>query len=448
MKLFFFTFFMLIIFYGAIIARTTESVPGIFPYNYQEQILDNGLKAILIPMESPGLVAYYSVVRTGSRDEYEPGHSGFAHFFEHMMFRGTKKYPGPVYDKLVTEMGADANAYTSDDITCFHMNFAAEDLEKVIDLESDRFQNLSYGEQAFKTEAGAVHGEYLKGLSSPFFLLSEKLMDTAFDVHTYKHTTIGFRQDVEAMPTMYQYSLSFFNRYYRPENVVVLIVGDIDPTKTMELVKKYYGSWQKGYVPPQVPVEPEQKGERTANVAYNGQTLPILCVAYKSLAFDPQNKEMAACYLLGDLAFGETSEIYKKLVLNEQRVQFISADFSSARDPQLLSIWTMIKKEDDIDSIKNEIYQTINYFQQNRVEDQKLADLKSRLKYGFLMGLETPDDVAGRLARFIALTGDIKAVDQLYATYDQVTPEDILNVANKFLIEQKRTVVVLKGGQK
>ena len=333
MKTFYFTFFMLIIFYGAIIARTPESVQGIFPYKYQEQILDNGLKAILIPMESSGLVAYYSVVRTGSRDEYEPGYSGFAHFFEHMMFRGTKKYPSSVYDKLMTEMGADANAYTSDDITCFHINFAAADLEKLIELESDRFQNLSYGEQAFKTEAGAVHGEYLKGLSSPFFLLSEKLMDTAFDVHTYKHTTIGFRQDVEAMPTMYQYSLSFFNRYYRPENVVVLIVGDIDPTKTMELVKKYYGNWQKGYVPPQVPVEPEQKGERKASVTYPGQTLPILCVAYKSLAFDPQNKEMAACYLLGDLAFGETSEIYKKLVLNEQRVQFISADFSSARDP-------------------------------------------------------------------------------------------------------------------
>jgi zinc protease len=448
MKSFYLTFFMLIIFYGAIIARTPESAPGIFPYAYQEQILDNGLKAILIPMESPGLVAYYSVVRTGSRDEYEPGHSGFAHFFEHMMFRGTKKYPGSVYDKLVTEMGADANAYTSDDITCYHMNFASEDLEKVMELESDRFQNLSYGEQAFKTEAGAVHGEYLKSLSSPYFLLSEKLMDTAFDVHTYKHTTIGFRQDIEAMPTMYQYSLSFFNRYYRPENVVVLIVGDIDPTKTMGLVKKYYGNWQKGYVPPQVPVEPEQKNERTANVTYNGQTLPILCVAYKSLAFDPQNKEMAACYLLGDLAFGETSEIYKKLVLNEQRVQFISADFSSARDPQLLSIWTMIKKEDDVDNIKNDIYQTIDYFQQNRVEDQKLADLKSRLKYGFLMGLETPDDVAGGLARFIALTGDIKAVDQLYSTYDQVTPEDILDVANKFLVEQKRTVLVLKGGQK
>ncbi|MDZ7342309.1 MAG: insulinase family protein, partial [candidate division KSB1 bacterium] len=275
MKVFYFSSLALIFFYVTAIARTPEAAPGIFPYQYQEQILDNGLKVILIPMDSPGLVAYYSIVRTGSRDEYEPGHTGFAHFFEHMMFRGTKKYPGSVYDKLMTEMGADANAYTSDDITCYHLNFAAEDLEKVMELESDRFQNLFYEEQAFKTEAGAVHGEYLKGLSSPYFLLSEKLMDTAFDVHTYKHTTIGFRQDIEAMPTMYDYSRSFFNRYYRPENVVLLIVGDINPATTMPLVQKYYGNWQKGYVPPQVPVEPEQQGERTASVTYNGQTLPI-----------------------------------------------------------------------------------------------------------------------------------------------------------------------------
>lgn len=272
---------------SAVMGRTPKNSTGIFPYPYYEQVLDNGLKVIIIPMETPGLVAYYSVVRTGSRDEYEPGHSGFAHFFEHMMFRGTKKYPGSVYDRLVTEMGADANAYTSDDLTCYHLNFATEDLEKVMELESDRFQNLFYEEQAFKTEAGAVHGEYLKGLSSPYFLLSEKLMDTAFDVHTYKHTTIGFRQDIEAMPTMYDYSRSFFNRYYRPENVVLLIVGDIDPAATMELVHQYYGNWQKGFVPPQVPVEPEQQGERTASVVYNGQTLPILCIAYKSLAFDP-----------------------------------------------------------------------------------------------------------------------------------------------------------------
>lgn len=419
----------------------------LFPYKYYTFTLENGFKTIVIPLESPGLVAYYSVVRTGSRDEYEPGHTGFAHFFEHMMFRGTKKYPGNVYDRLITEMGADANAYTSNDLTCYHLSFSSEDLEKVIELESDRFQNLFYSEQAFKTEAGAVHGEYLKGLSSPWQVLFEKIYDTAFDVHTYKHTTIGFKKDIEAMPTMYDYSLSFFDRYYRPENVVLLIVGDVQPENVRKLVEKYYGNWQKGYVPPKIPVEPEQKAERRAEVVFNGRTLPILSINYKSLAFDPKNIEMAACYLLGDLIFGETSDLYKKLVLDEQRVEFIEADFSSNRDSGLLSIFTMVKKEDDVRNVEQKIYKAIDYFKKNRVDEKKLNDLKNNLKYGFLMGLNTPDNVAGRLARFIAMTGDIQCVDELYESLEKVTPDDISNAANKFLVEQKRTVVILKGGK-
>ncbi len=429
-------------------ASAKEEKGKIFPYPYQEKTLKNGLRVIIIPMKSPGLVSYYTIVRTGSRDEYEPGHSGFAHFFEHMMFRGTKKYPGPLYDKLITEMGADANAYTSNDLTCFHLNFTSGDLEKVMELESDRFQHLCYTEQAFKTEAGAVHGEYLKDLSSPFFTLEEKLMDTAFRKHTYKHTTMGFKKDIEAMPAMYEYSKSFFRRYYRPENVVLLIVGDVDPLSTFNLVKKYYGKWEKGYVPPKIPVEPEQNGERRAEVKFNGRTLPILAIAYKSPAFDPENIEMGACYLMGDLIFGETSDLYKKLVLDEQRVQFISADFSASRDPGLFIIYTMIKKEDDIQSVEKEIYSAIKYFQTHKVGKTKLEDIKSNFRYSFLMGLDTPDRVADNVARIIAMTGDIKAVDQLYRNLEKVTPENILDAANKFLIRDKRTVVILKGREK
>ncbi len=436
------------IFVLCLVISTTAALYGgeIFPYEYHKKVLDNGFKIIVIPMESEGIVAYYTIVRTGSRDEYEPGHSGFAHFFEHMMFRGTEKYPGAVYDSLITTMGANANAYTSNDLTCFHLNFAKEDLERVMELESDRFQNLSYSEQAFKTEAGAVYGEYLKGLSNPFSVLFEKLMDTAFDKHTYKHTTIGFRKDIEAMPTMYEYSKSFFKRYYRPENVVLLVAGDVKPSRVFELAQKYYGGWKKGYVSPTIPVEPEQRGERRVNVSFKGKTLPILTIAYKSaVSFDPGNIEMAACLIMGELIFGETSKLYNNLVLDQQRVQFIEADFSSSRDPALLTIYTMVKKESDISNIENEIYKAIGYFQKHMVDKKELEDLKSNMKYSFLMDLNTPDNVAGNLAQMIAMTGDIDGVDMLYSTIEKVSPEDVWKAANKFLRKEKRTVVVLKG---
>ena len=417
----------------------------IFPYAYQQLVLDNGFKVIVIPMESPGLVAYYSVVRTGSRDEYEPGHSGFAHFFEHMMFRGTKNFPGAVYDRLVTEMGANANAYTSNDITCYHLEIGTEDLEKTMEVESDRFKNLSYPEDDFKTEAGAVHGEYLKSLANPFFVLRENLANTAFDVHTYKHTVIGFKQDIEAMPTMYQYSLSFFNRYYRPENVVLVLVGDIKPDAAFALAKKYYGDWQKGYVPAQVPVEPEQMGERRLEAAFDGKTLPIFAIGYKGLGFASDNIAVASCLLLGNLAFGETSDIYNKLVLDQQRVEFISADFSPNRDPGLLTIYSRIKDPNDVAGVESEIDSAITSYQTRPVDESRLNDLKSNIRYGFLMGLDTPGKVAGALTDVVSITGGIEALDRFYGTLDRVTSKDIMDAANRFLVREKRTVVLVKG---
>ena len=427
---------------GATAATATEKI---FPYTYQETVLDNGLTVVLIPMESPGIVAYYSIVRTGSRDEYEPGHSGFAHFFEHMMFRGTKKYPGPVYEKLMTEMGADANAFTSSDITCYHLEVTTDDLEKVMELESDRFQNLSYAEDAFKTEAGAVHGEYMKSLSSAGFVLRETLLNTAFDKHTYKHTTIGFKQDVEAMPTMYEYSKSFFNRYYRPENVVLLIVGDIKPDPTLEMVKKYYSGWQKGYVPPQVPAEPEQTAARNAAASFDGRTLPILAVAYKSSGFDPDNISLAACLLLGELAFGETSDLYKKLVLDQQRVQYLRPGFGPSRDPGLVTIYTMVKDSADVAPVEQEIYQTIEQYQATLPNETRLKDVKSNNRYGFLMGLDTPGNVADALTGLLAIGGRMDVVDRIYTTMDQVTAEDVMDAAKTFLTKDKRTVVLVEG---
>ncbi len=262
-------------------SQETTAVTPIIPYPTETRTLPNGLTAIVVPMPSDGLVAYWTIVRTGSRDEYEPDRTGFAHFFEHMMFRGTERYPAEVYNRVITTIGADANAYTTDDHTAYHLAMAAEDLEQVMDLESDRFQNLSYAEGAFQTEAGAVYGEYRKSRTDPEFALYEQLVGAAFERHPYGHTTLGYERDIAIMPTLYDYSREFFSRYYRPENTVLFIAGDVTPAAVFALVEKYYGGWQRGYVPPQIPTEPEQTAERRVDVRYDGQTLPIVMIAYK-----------------------------------------------------------------------------------------------------------------------------------------------------------------------
>jgi zinc protease len=391
-------------------------------------------------------VAYYSIVRTGSRDEWEPGRSGFAHFFEHMMFRGTKKRPQAVYDSTVVSLGADANAYTSDDITAYHLNFASEDLETVIDLESDRFQNLSYSENAFKTESGAVYGEYRKGKTNPFFVLWEKLKETAFKKHTYGHTTIGYEKDIANMPNMYDYSLSFYKRYYRPENVVIVVAGDVEAGNVKSLLQEYYGEWKPGYVEPEIQQEDEQTAPRTATVTYPGRSNPYLAVAYKNKAYDATDKDYIAAQLLGELAFGSNSDLYKKLYLEEQKVQYLGPSFSDNRDPFLNIIYAIVNDEKDLGYVRDAIYETVEKFKTTPVDPQKLKNLKSRMRYSFLMNLDTPDAVAGGMAKKVAITGGLEAIDIEFDTMEQVTVEDIMQAAQS-LTENKRTTVTLKGAK-
>ncbi len=418
---------------------------SLFPYPTHVETLDNGLKVILVPMNSNGLVSYWSIVRTGARDEYEPGHTGFAHFFEHMMFRGTKKFPQDVYSAIITEMGADSNAFTSDDLTAYHMSVTSDDLARAMEIEADRFQNLSYSESAFKTEAGAVYGEYRKNRMSPLFTIYEALHKEAFQEHTYGHTAMGYEQDIKAMPGMYDYSRSFFSRYYRPDNVVLLITGDIEIEPTLAMIRERYGDWESGYVVPQITPEPEQAEQRRIEVSYPGRSLPILWVAYKIDAFDPANATRVAADLLAELAFGETSEIYNKLVLDEQVIQSLAADIDFNRDPGLLHLYTLVKDPTRVDYVLEEIDRTAARYRESPPDDARLADLKSRLKYEFLMSLDTPGRVASRLDRYISATGGIKTLDELYAAYEAVTPQAVQEAATTYLAPERRTVAVLRG---
>ncbi|XOV95236.1 MAG: M16 family metallopeptidase [Bacteroidota bacterium] len=153
---------------------------GIFPYSIQQTKLENGLNVVTVPFDSPGIAAFYIVVRVGSRNEIEEGKTGFAHFFEHMMFRGTDKYPKAKYQEALKAIGAAANANTWFDRTVYHMTGNAQMLDKMFELEADRFMNLNYSEADFKVEAGAVKGEYTKNYASPYMKLYEKTYSTCF----------------------------------------------------------------------------------------------------------------------------------------------------------------------------------------------------------------------------------------------------------------------------
>jgi zinc protease len=425
----------------AVCTAATGQEAKVFPFDYKLVELENGFKAYLIKTSAAGQISFVTVVRTGAREEWEPGRSGFAHFFEHMMFRGTEKYPD--YDAVTTQIGAFRNASTSIDVTQYYLQAAGESLEQIMDLESDRFMNLKYSEADFRTEAGAILGEFLQGRANPQLYLMEKLMDTAFVSHTYKHLTIGFEKDVRAMPEGYDYSLTFYQRYYRPENTVLLLAGDFDVSHAEQLIRKYYSPWKPGYVAPEIKPEPSQKAPRETKVEFPGRTLPILAVAYKAPAWSATDRLAVAAEVLGAVAFGPNSEIYRRLVLNERRAQSLNANFNLNRDPHLLVVNTMVSNPQDVDAIKAEIAKTVEKFRSDTCDPQLLADTKSAMKYGFLMRLETPQGINFALRPFVVFTGGIEAVEDYYRTLDSITPDDVKAAASKFLVESGRTTVTL-----
>jgi len=185
-------------------ARDAQAVPqaaDVLPFRATERTLANGLKIIVVPTGFPNLVSIDIPVQTGSRNEVEPGKSGFAHFFEHLMFRGTPRTPPEKYRQIMSRAGARDNAGTGDDRTHYYATFAREDLDTILALYADVFQNLAYSESDFKTEARAILGEYNKNSADPLEKLFEVQRDRYYQAHTYKHTTMGFISTSRTCPT-------------------------------------------------------------------------------------------------------------------------------------------------------------------------------------------------------------------------------------------------------
>jgi len=418
-----------------------------FPFPTTEKTLPSGLRVFVVEYDSPGLVAYYSIVRTGSRNEVEPGRSGFAHFFEHMMFRGTAQFPTEKYNAAIKAMGADSNAFTSDDMTVYHILAGAQALPTIVTIEADRFQHLEYAEAEFQKEARAVLGEYNKGASDPLQPMVEALYDHAFQNHTYKHTTIGFLRDIEDMPNQFAYSRQFFDRYYRPDNTILLIVGDVTADKVLPLIEEHYGAWSTGPARPTIPVEPPQTREQRATVPWKGASLPMLFIGYHAPAFSTTNIDSAALEVLAELVFAERSPLFRRLVLDEQKVEHIDGSVERHVDPNLFNILARVKQGNDVPYVEKAIYDEIARVAAQGTDDKTLAEVVSRTRYAFAGHLSTADRVALVGSEFLALTGKLSTIDDTFALLAQVTVADVKRVAAKYFTPQNRTVVVLEPGE-
>ncbi|MET0339414.1 MAG: pitrilysin family protein [Polyangiales bacterium] len=429
---------------------------GPFPKAPEITRLDNGLTVVTIPWASPGIVAYYTLVRVGARDEVEPGHSGFAHLFEHMMFRGTERFPEQVYEDTLQSFGADSNAYTTEDFTLYTITAPRSALARVAELEGDRFQHLSFDERQYRTETGAVLGEYNKSASSPSLKMWEALSELAFKSHTYRHTTIGYLADVQAMPNEYAYAKAFFKRFYTPDNATVVVAGEVPHAENVALVKQHYGGWRGTRDQPTVPAEPEPTQGARRHLDWDGMSAPELLIGYRASAFAGPGqgkldaarvRDAAALDVVRALLFHPAAPLYQALVVERQQLLALDSYAKSwTRDPGLFVVNAELKDDGPgFEAIEREIQQAIDALARGEVNADRVAAVRSHLRYGLTLDVETASEAADTFAQFVAVSGSTDALEAYLGALGAVTAEDVARVAARYLTPQRRFVITLKA---
>lgn len=408
----------------------------------KKNVLDNGLTILTCEDKSSPTVSYMTFINAGSRDE-KPGTTGLAHIFEHMMFRGTKEYPD--YDNAVTSFGAQTNASTGEDYTSYFVNVKKDYLEKIIPIEADRLRNLIFSNEAFRMEMGPVKEERRRGVvDDPDGFLGDELVQLAYQVHPYHHPVIGFEEDLEKNIQL-QDGLDFKKNFYSPGYATIVVTGDFDTPKIIELIKKYYGEWEKSAsLNISIPAEPKQTRERVKNYVWkDSQVSPKLLISFHGPNFEITDYDLCSLQLLGRILFMSSGRLTKKLYKDLQLVEYISGHMEEKKDPGLFVIRTSLKKGKSLDEVKPLILEELEKLKTELVTEKELEKAKNSVKAEMVYRLDNPFSVAYTIGHYQIVDGDYDLLFEIQKKYSGVTPEMIQQVAKKYFTPESRTIVTL-----
>ncbi|MCC7070436.1 MAG: insulinase family protein [Deltaproteobacteria bacterium] len=426
------------------VSAATPSPPSVFPWERHSTTLDNGLRVVVVKTAAKGSFALYGVVGVGSRDEVEAGHSGFAHFFEHMMFKGTKSTPAPARTALLGRLGVDESGYTTDDFTTYHLAGPSDALPQIIALEGDRYQHLSIEEALVKVESRAVLGEYNKDAAKPDEKAFEVLSDLAFDKHTYKHTTIGLLADIERMPNETAYARSFFQRFYTPDNLLLVVVGDVDPSSVVQQVTRAFGGWKGKRAATTTKDEPALTKERRKAVPWGSPTLERLHVGWRVPSTVRDLKAAALTGLVAGYFFSGAAALNKRVVLDEQLAEELRAGYALHKDAALFPVVARLREGASVDVVLERIQSALDRVAAGDVDQRAFDAVKSNLRYGVLMNLTDADSVAGTLAWYSGPSMDVSTIDRVLDETARTTPADLSAFVKAHFGREQRAVVTLK----
>jgi zinc protease len=404
--------------------------------------LANGLKVVVWPDHDIPNVAMYTWYRAGGRNEY-PGITGVAHYFEHMMFNGTKTLEPGEFDRRMESGGGANNAYTSNDVTVYQNWFPKDALELVLDLESDRMANLDFDPKVVESERSVVYSERRSSVdNNNFGALYEQVMGTAYVAHPYQFPVIGWPSDIEnwSMDDL----KSFYKTYYAPNNATMFIVGDVEPDALLAQIEQRFGKLPKQAPPEAVTtVEPEQQGERRVVVEKEGAQAPLLILAYHAgKESDPQSRVLEL--LLDTLAGGESSRLHQRLVEQEQVAVAVGASFNSGFDPGLAMIYATLPPGGDVKRVEALIDEELQKVARDGVAAAELAKVRSQQLADFWKSLATISGKAQALGTYEVFHGDWRKLFQAPGSYDAVDAAQIRTLAQQVFRTANRTVGELR----
>jgi zinc protease len=402
--------------------------------------LANGLRVIVWPMHDIPNVAFYNWVRVGSRNE-RPGITGLAHFFEHMMFNGTKARQAGEFDRLMEAQGGSNNAFTSDDVTVYQDWFPRGALDLVLELESDRIANLAFVPEVVASERGVVSSERrLRVDDSNQGLLSEQVQSAAFVQHPYRFPTIGWPADIQSWTI--DDLTTFFRTYYAPNNLTLIFAGDVLPEQAFELCRRHFGgiAAQQPALPVTV-IEPEQLGERRIVVRRQAQT-PLLQYAFKAPAA-ADARGPAVSLLLSILVDGDSSRLHRRLVEEQQIAIEVAGHWHEGFDPGLLWLYLTLPEGADVESAQEAVDRELGEISRNGVTPAELARAKNMAAAGFWRRLATIDGKAQLLGEYEIFHGNWLKLFDAPAQFDRVSQSQVQAVAHEILNRRRRTVGVL-----
>jgi zinc protease len=413
------------------------------PMRIVSRELANGLRLMMVEDHRTPIVNLQLWYHVGSKDE-RPGRTGFAHLFEHLMFRGSAHVPPEQHMRIIEAMGGVSNAYTTEDVTVYFETVPSNYLARAMWLEADRMGGLTINQENFSSEREVVKEERRVRVDNvPYGRVWEDLDAAAFTVHPYRHSVIGSMEDLDKASV--EDVREFFRAFYRPDNATLVLAGDVSPDEAVRMAQQYFGGIER----PKQPIvrinapEPPQKAERRLTKSYDNTPLPAVVMGYRipaAYAPDSYALDLASNILSG----GASSMLYRKLVYEDRLAVQAWGDGNFTEDPNLFMVGAVMNQGKAPAEGEKALEEVLGRLKTAPVDARDLEKAKNQQIAAFVLRRQTAQAKAGAVARCAVLAKDANCVNTELDRYVRVSTADIQRVAREYLVPAQRTVMVIE----